>query len=66
MVDLAGQFVERRIKKTYTAIINGIPSEPVEISLPIEGVQQLTLLVDYGENLDTGDNVHFVDLRVTR
>ena len=41
-------------------------TEPVELSLPVEGVRQLTLRVDYGENLDTGDNVHFVDLRVTR
>jgi len=28
MVDVTRQFVERNIKKTYTAIINGIPDEP--------------------------------------
>jgi len=30
LIDITKQFVERRIKKTYTAIINGIPNEPNE------------------------------------
>jgi len=30
MVHLSMQFVKRKVKKTYTAILNGIPSEPVE------------------------------------
>jgi 23S rRNA-/tRNA-specific pseudouridylate synthase len=33
MVDLTRQFVERKIKKTYSAVLNGIPSEPVDTSL---------------------------------
>jgi 23S rRNA pseudouridine1911/1915/1917 synthase len=33
MVDLTRQFVERRIKKTYTAIVNGIPDTAVTLKL---------------------------------
>lgn len=33
MVNLSRQFVERKIKKTYTAIVNGIPDEPRETSI---------------------------------
>ena len=50
MVDLAGQFVERRIKKTYTAIINGIPSEPVETSISTEDALNLGVGVDKDED----------------
>jgi len=30
MIDLSQQFADRRVKKTYTAIVNGIPDEPKE------------------------------------
>ncbi|GAG92936.1 unnamed protein product [marine sediment metagenome] len=50
MVDLAGQFVERRIKKTYTAIINGIPSEPVETSISTEDALNLNININKDED----------------
>ena len=46
MVDLTRQFVERRVKKTYTAILNGIPDEPVETSISEEDA--IALGVDVG------------------
>ena len=36
MTNLTRQFAERRIKKTYTAILNGIPNEPTETSISSE------------------------------
>ncbi len=39
---------------------------PVEIDLDLEGSRLLTILVDYGKNLDWGDRLHLVEARVTR
>lgn len=50
MLDLSTQFADRRIKKTYTAIVNGIPSEPIETSITVE--EALELGVDV---MDDGD-----------
>ncbi|MGL4512732.1 MAG: NPCBM/NEW2 domain-containing protein [Lacipirellulaceae bacterium] len=51
------------------ATIDG-DTPPVEVDAPLGAAvatpRVLTLEVDYGDNLDTGDNVHFADLRVTR
>lgn len=46
MVDLTKQFVERRIKKTYTAILNGIPSEPIETSISNDDALKLGVDAD--------------------
>ena len=46
MVDLTKQFVERRIKKTYTAVINGIPDEPIETSISAKAAHELGVDVD--------------------
>lgn len=40
-VDLTRQFVQRTIKKTYCAIVNGIPDEPIESRLSVEQAYQL-------------------------
>lgn len=37
-----------------------------EIDVDLEGVKRLTILVDYGDNLDIGDHVNLCDLRVTK
>jgi hypothetical protein len=37
-----------------------------QLDSPESAERTLTLEVDYGENLDTGDHAHFADLRVTR
>jgi 23S rRNA-/tRNA-specific pseudouridylate synthase len=50
MVHLQRQFEERRVKKTYTAILNGIPSEPVETSISTE--EALKLGVDANKDED--------------
>lgn len=39
-------------------------SRPAELNEPLHGEPTLTLRVDYGDNLDAGDHVHFADLRV--
>lgn len=39
---------------------------PVEIDARLSEATRLRVIVDYGLNLDTGDNVHFVDFRATR
>ena len=46
MVDISKQFVERRVKKTYTAILNGIPSEPRESSITGAEAKELGVDVD--------------------
>ena len=47
MVDLTKQFVERRVKKTYTAIVNGIPDEPVVSSMSALDAHKMGVDVDY-------------------
>jgi 23S rRNA-/tRNA-specific pseudouridylate synthase len=46
MVDLTNQFVTRRIRKTYTAIINGIPPEPIETSVSAKTAYEMGVDVD--------------------
>ena len=52
MVDVSKQFVERRVKKTYTAILNGIPSEPIESSITAEEALKLGVDVDVLQQSD--------------
>lgn len=47
----------------FTGRVDG-QTRPVELNAPLEGAKTLTLSVGFGENLDTGDRVHFADLRV--
>ena len=49
----------------WQGVIDG-EQPPVEIGLDIEGVRELTIVVDYGENLDWGDQLHLVEARVTK
>jgi 23S rRNA pseudouridine1911/1915/1917 synthase len=46
MIDLSRQFKDRIIKKTYVAIVNGIPQEPKETSISSEGAFELGVDVD--------------------
>jgi len=39
---------------------------PVEIQVELNGARKLSLLVDYGSNLDFGDRLHLVEARVTK
>ncbi|MEQ8848424.1 NPCBM/NEW2 domain-containing protein [Botrimarina sp.] len=52
-------------RELVAARVRGV-TRPIEINEPLNGARQLTLRVGYGENLDTGDRVHFADLRVIR
>ena len=54
MVDLSKQFEERRIKKTYTAILNGLPQEPTETS--ITTAEAISLGVDAVNEDDDGSH----------
>lgn len=47
----------------WSGVVDG-STRPVEINAPIDGEPTLTLRVDYGDNLDSGDHAHFADLRV--
>jgi 23S rRNA-/tRNA-specific pseudouridylate synthase len=49
MVHLTAQFVQRKVKKTYTAILNGIPSEPVETSISAQEA------IKFGVDIDPCD-----------
>lgn len=49
MVDLTRQFAERVIQKTYTAILNGVPSEPIESRITVDEARKL------GVDVDTSD-----------
>lgn len=51
MVDLTRQFVERKIKKTYSAVLNGIPSEPIETSITSQQAFELGADVDPSSNV---------------
>jgi len=61
MVDLSQQFEDRQVKKTYTAIVNGIPSEPVESSITAEEAKKMGVEVDIGMNGDDESNWQLID-----
>jgi 23S rRNA-/tRNA-specific pseudouridylate synthase len=46
MVNLSHQFRDRKIKKTYTAIVNGIPPEPLESKISSKEAHLLGVDVD--------------------
>uniref|UniRef100_A0A6V2G5C6 Pseudouridine synthase RsuA/RluA-like domain-containing protein n=1 Tax=Ditylum brightwellii TaxID=49249 RepID=A0A6V2G5C6_9STRA len=58
LVNLSNQFEQRIVKKTYTAIVNGIPSEPLECSITAE--EALILGVDLDTETD-GDRWQLID-----
>jgi hypothetical protein len=39
---------------------------PRELNVDIDGVKRLKLIVDYGDNLDTGDWLNLCDLRISK
>mmetsp|Transcript_13414 Transcript_13414/g.18002 ORF Transcript_13414/g.18002 Transcript_13414/m.18002 type:complete len:220 (+) Transcript_13414:59-718(+) len=59
MVDLTRQFVERNIKKTYTAILNGKPDEPNETS--ITSMEAHKLGVDVELQSDDAEKWQLID-----
>mmetsp|Transcript_17951 Transcript_17951/g.49745 ORF Transcript_17951/g.49745 Transcript_17951/m.49745 type:complete len:619 (-) Transcript_17951:243-2099(-) len=54
LVNLTKQFEERVVKKTYTAIVNGIPGEPAESSITTD--EAIRLGVDVDVDIDVGDD----------
>lgn len=52
MVHLTRQFTNRIIKKTYTAIVNGIPSEPLLSNISNENARKLGFDVNADENVE--------------
>jgi hypothetical protein len=50
---------------TYEQTIDG-RQNPAEIDLDITGKQRLKIIVDYGDNLDTGDRLHLVEARLVK
>ena len=39
---------------------------PIEIDIPVSDANRLTIIVDYGQNLDIGDQLHLGDARFTK
>lgn len=60
MIDLSQQFVDRRIKKTYTAILNGIPDEPLESRVSKEDAKAMGVHIHTSEN-DDNENWQLID-----
>jgi 23S rRNA-/tRNA-specific pseudouridylate synthase len=48
MIDLSRQFRDRIVKKTYVAVVNGIPLDPGETAISSEGAYDLGVDVDPG------------------
>jgi 23S rRNA-/tRNA-specific pseudouridylate synthase len=46
MVHLSHQFRDRKVKKTYVAVVNGIPPEPMETAISSEAAHDLGVDVD--------------------
>eukprot|EP00536_Pseudo-nitzschia_multiseries_P000343 jgi/Psemu1/249397/estExt_Genewise1Plus.C_50010 len=46
MVNLSEQFRDRKVKKTYTAIVNGIPREPAETEISAKEAHQIGFDID--------------------
>lgn len=49
MVHLSHQFRDRKVKKTYVALVNGIPQEPIEASITAAAALELGVDVDVKE-----------------
>ncbi len=49
MVNLSGQFRDRKVKKTYMAVVNGIPLEPKETSITSQAASAMGVDVDPDE-----------------
>jgi len=54
MVNLSHQFRDRKIKKTYTAIVNGIPPEPLESKISAKEANLLGVDVDHDTRNEGG------------
>lgn len=50
MIHISRQFRDRKVKKTYSAIVNGIPPEPAETSISALAANQLGVDVDPSNN----------------
>ena len=46
-----------------TTVVGSAP--PIQVDVPLPKGQRLRLFVDYGDNFDTGDIVHFANMRVS-
>lgn len=59
----AGVTVLANERILWSGVVAG-DTRPVELNEALSGERTLTLRVEYGDNLDAGDRVHFADLRV--
>lgn len=50
-------------RTVWSGLVDGT-TRPVELNEALHGERTLTLRVDYDDNLDAGDQVHFAELRV--
>ncbi|MDZ4820896.1 MAG: NPCBM/NEW2 domain-containing protein [Planctomycetota bacterium] len=52
-------------KQLYKGQING-KDKPVDLDLDLSGVRRLTVLVDFGEDLDFGDHLNLCEARIVK
>ena len=56
MTDMTRQFVERKVKKTYHAIVNGLPDEPQQTSISSVDAKNMGVDVDCSIQGDMENN----------
>ena len=52
-------------RKLYSGKLTGA-DEPVELDLDLSGVRRLTILVDFGDDLDVADHLNLCDARIVK
>ncbi|MCC7084332.1 MAG: NPCBM/NEW2 domain-containing protein [Pirellulales bacterium] len=52
-------------KQLFSAPVAGL-GDPVPLDLDVAGARKLTILVDYGDDIDTGDYLNLADARIVK
>jgi hypothetical protein len=53
-------------RRLFDGIITGKDPEPLELDLDVAGVRRLSILVDYGDELDIADHLNLCNARITK
>lgn len=58
--------IEGDDKQLLATTVSSKENKPQDVMLPLQGVQKLRLIVDYGDDLDLGDHINFADARLIK
>ena len=53
-------------RELFSRDVSADETEPISIELPVAGVRRLSILVDFGQRLGTGDHLNLCNARVTK